>query len=207
MLHASKPRILVLLAIVFCGSFGMSARSNAQLLGSTLGWQYYAYGGIYTYPGGTTGGSFVVDGNVGGTFIGGTSFIYFDIIADDTSITFDYDVLTTGPDSWAFSAQSLAPTIHNGIAIDMLVGPLFAGVTIDPSTNMVGFDPSRISFTGNQIQVDWQGLPYDEDTIVKLNVSVRGANVPEGSSVVMFSGGLLATGIGALRRRRLRTSE
>jgi hypothetical protein len=207
MLHAVKRRVYILIAMMLFGCLGVSTRSDAQLMGSTLGWQYYAYGGPYSYPGGTTSGSFVVDGNVGGTFIGGTSFLFFDIIADDTSITFDYDITTVGPDFWASSPLSLAPTIHNGIAIDMLVGPLFVGVTIDPSTNMVGFDASRISFTGSQIQVDWQELPFDEDTIVKLNIAVRGGNVPEGSSVLMFSGGLLATGVGLLRRRRMRVTK
>jgi hypothetical protein len=71
----------------------------------------------------------------------------FSIIADETSITFDYRS-DAGGAGWAASDLSLAPSIHNGIAINFVSGGHFSGVSINPLTNMVGFDLSRISIAG-----------------------------------------------------------
>ena len=142
------------------------AQSGSGFLGSTLSWQYYAYGGAYT-----TSGTFVDNGGVGGTFIG-SSITYFTISADNSSITFNYSV-DNGTSPWSSSQLSLAPTIHNGIAIDIDSGPSVTSVTIDPSTNMAGFNASRISFTGSQIQVDWENLPFNPSTIVKLDLNSK----------------------------------
>ena len=181
----------VLLAFVL-----WSPPADASLMGSTLAWQYYAYGGPYNSDG-QTAGSWVVNGGVGGTFIGFSGPFYFDIIADDTSITFDY---IGEASTWSPSPLSLAPTVHNGLAIDLLSGPVFSNVTINPSTNMVGFDVSRFSFTGTQIQVDWENLSFNSDTIVKLDVTTGGPVIPEPSSLLLVGSGL--AGLVAARRRR-----
>jgi hypothetical protein len=170
----------------------------AGLMGSTVSWQYYYGGGAYTFPGGNTGGPFVVSGGVGGIFVGGSSYLYFQILAADTSITFDYSIGNVGSGTWSDSPLSLLPTIYNGVAIDMISGPALTGVTVDPLTNMVGFDASRVSFTGSQIQVDWVGLGFSTDTIVKLDVD-SGPTVPEPGSYLLFGSGLLAV---ALWRRK-----
>ncbi|BBO24868.1 MAG: hypothetical protein AMXMBFR19_23980 [Chthonomonadaceae bacterium] len=152
----------------------------AGLDGSTMGWQYYAYGGAYNSQ-----TNFVVGPGVEGNFAG-----YFDIDVDDTSITFDYMATST----WSTSSLSLSPTIYNGIAMRMVSGPAFSSVTIDASTNMVGFNSSRVSFTGSEIQVDWMDLSFTPDTIVKLNVNA----VPEPTSMAALALGSVAF----LRRRR-----
>jgi hypothetical protein len=183
------------LGLSFCAALLFTTPGRAELLGSTLSWQYYAFGGPYFFEGGQTQGTFVVDGGVGGTFIGNTAFRYFNIIADNTSITFDYSI-TNQQGPWSPSELSLAPTIHNGIAINLVSGPAFESVTINPATNMVGFDTSRISFTSGQIQVDWQNLEFNTGTIVKLDVVTA---VPEPASFVLFSSGLAALTL--LRKR------
>jgi hypothetical protein len=145
-----------------------------ELAGSapTYSWQYYAYGGPYSYFDGTSG-TFAATGGVVGSFIGESEYLYFNIIADPGSITLDYSVTNRAPGAWSPSALSLPPTIYNGIAFDLLSGPEITSVTIDPVTNMIGFDASRISFTATQIQVDWVELPFDNGTVVKLNVSTE----------------------------------
>src|SRR5262245_6195402 len=111
-----------------------------------MDWQYWFDGQAYTPP-----YTFVANGGNGGvvgTFTDGF-YVYFNIIVNANSITFDYSA-RTGGSTWLPGTLALPPTIHNGIAIDMLLGPEFQSVTIDPVTNMVGFDGSRVSFTGSQ---------------------------------------------------------
>lgn len=189
-------------ALCFWVAITPTLTARGDLLGSTLSWQYYAYGGPYKKPGWNSSGTFVDNGGIGGTFgglVSGEEWVYFNILADGTSITFDYSVLTGPTDPfllWSDSGLSLAPTIYNGLAINLVSGPAFSQVTIDPVTNMLGFDTSRFSFTGSQIQVDWANLNFSPGTIVKLDVQT----VPEPA---MLS--LLTLGAGALllvRRNR-----
>jgi uncharacterized repeat protein (TIGR01451 family) len=152
-------------------SASASSSVAGGFLGSTMSWQYYAYGGAYGSGDSCCSGTFV-DGDGGGTdtAIGGVP-IYFTISADDSSITFNYSVDSIGPDTWSASALSLSPTIYNGIAVNISSGPTLTSVTIDPSTNMAGFDATHVSFAGSQIQVDWQNLPFNTSTIVKLDLN------------------------------------
>jgi len=160
-------------------AIAIPAIAQAGMLGSTMGDQYYAYGGAYN---GQT--NFVVGAGIEDSFLN-----YYDLDIDNTSITFDYKIATT----WSSSPLSLAPTIYNGTAVRMVSGPTITNVTIDGATNMVGFNSSRLSFTGNEIQVDWADLSFDEDTIVKLNVET----VPEPASMTVLLGGALV----AMRRK------
>src|SRR5205085_4803948 len=80
---------------------------------------------------------------------------------------------------WSGSPLLLPPTIHDGIAINMVSGGVFTAVSINGATNMVGFDARRVSFTSSQIQVDWADLSFDRNTIVKLDVSATAVAAPE----------------------------
>jgi hypothetical protein len=110
----------LVLILVVAGS------ARADFLGSTMDWQYFAYGGPYTQP-----NVFVDNGGGVGTFVDTRGTAYFNIIADDNSITFDCSAFTSSLGRWTESTLSLPPTIHNGIAIDMISGPRFGSVTID----------------------------------------------------------------------------
>ena len=149
----------------------LSGAAHANLVGDLLGWQYYAYGGAYTS--GNASGQFSVTGasttTVSGAFDDGVTK-YFNIVSSPNTILFDYSV-TTRSNTWSPSTLSLAPTVHNGIVINLLSGSNFTSVTIDRSTTMAGFGAGNLSFTGKQIQVDWTGLPFDTSTRVALNVN------------------------------------
>ena len=147
----------------------------ADLTGDTLEWDYYAYGSIYQ-----VGNTWVVPGSGGNFGLSCCSVSYFNIFSDATSISFDY----TGSGTWSSSALSLAPTNYNGIAINLDSGAPFTSVTIDPATNMAGFNASRISFTANQIQVDWQNLSWSPSTVVTLDVN---ASTPEPAAITTFA--------------------
>ena len=176
-----------ILGLTLAAASGATSVANAGMLGSTESWQYFAYGGAYNSEQSYT----VTGGNVG-------SFLdYFDIIVDDNSITFDYS-RHNGTTTWSPSGLSLAPTISNGIAINMLSGPAFQSVTIDGATNLAGFNASRFSFTGNQIQVDWADLTFDSRTIVKFDINT--APVPEPETYALMLAGLGLVGFAARRK-------
>jgi len=180
--------------------FGMGVISRPAeaggLIGSTLEWQYYAGGGAYANNADSnTSGSFVDTGSgVGGTFIepftGSPDLTIFNIDATDSTITFDYSV---GPasDSWSNSRLSLAPTIYNGIAVNLYSAGTFLSVSIDPATNMPGFGPGDLSFTGNQIQVNWANLDFTNSPVVTLDVTLGPPGVPEPGTILLC----LASGV------------
>ncbi len=167
------------------------------MIGDDLGWQYYAYGGAVSGPGITSSGSFVDTGSgVGGTFFETiVPITYFNVDATNTAIIFDYSVNTEPGQSWGASSLSLSPTIYNGIAINMLSAGSFTGVTIDPATNMAGFNSSDVSFTSSQIQVNWAGLSFTTSTIVELDVGATASSVPEPGTWSMTLTGLIGCGL------------
>jgi hypothetical protein len=185
--------------------------ADAGLIGSDLGWQYYAGGGALgtsvgdvSVPGSVTGGSFIDSGGFGGEFIEPTlnedsepvALPVFDIDADDTTVTFDYSVST--PSSWSNSPLSLSPTIYNGIAIDLLSAGSFEDVTLDPATTMSGFSASNFSFTGDQIEIDWSGLSFDTSTVVTLDVTYSETSAtPEPATCTLMLLSLLGVGLAA----------
>jgi len=150
---------------------GAGAADAGGWVGAALGWQYYVYGSAYNGLGSPGQCKVQSTTTTCGTFTG-----YFNIITDKQSITFDYSPSGSGG-QWAKSDLSLPPTIHSGVAINLTSPGRILFVKIDPATNMVGFDNSRVSFTANQIQVDWQQLSYDSSTIVKLDVGVVDTHV------------------------------
>lgn len=115
----------------------------------------------------------------------------------DASILFDFTTALRGP-RW-----ETVP--FNGLVFNLLSGaPLeFISFSIDPSSTFEGFDLSRISFTGSEIAVNWQGLSYDSDTLLRINFDLPMAEVPEPATLSLLGLGIL--GAVAIRRRRPET--
>lgn len=83
---------------------------------------------------------------------------------------------------------------HNGPIFTSVLPHDIASATVDGSTTMAGFDDSRVSFTSNQILVNWAGLSYVDGTVVKINFSF----VPEPASAAL----LLVAGLALAARAR-----
>jgi len=70
-----------------------------------------------------------------------------------------------------FRAASWSADPFNGPVFEAQTPiPPITGVFINPATNMVGLDVSRISFTPNSVSINWNGLSFDASTIVSLDV-------------------------------------
>jgi hypothetical protein len=181
-----KVRKSLVVAALTAASVGLSSAAQATLLlGTTVDYQYY-------FPTSTTPVSFADNGNklVGAgvevSNIGG-GFGTMDI--SDTNIFIDFNQFN-GFNPQPFNGWKLTDLINNV--------PAITGVSINAATNMVGFGLSNISFTADQIVVNWTGLSFNSNTVVSLDVSA----VPEPSSYAMMLAGLGVMGFVARRRKR-----
>jgi len=76
--------------------------------------------------------------------------------------------------SWSPSQVSLNQNglfIENGNLLTFANASPITAVSIDASTNMVGFSPGDVTFNANNIAVNWPGLSFDGNTKVVLDVA------------------------------------
>ena len=170
-------------------AFGASSAGDAQSFdGSTLNYQYYFADSGTPYPA-ADNGSFVVGPGLEVTDVSDERAT-LDI--SGTNIFIDF-----------LNSSNWTPADFNGWVLSDETDNLAAilGVSIDPATNMSGFSLSNISFTGDSIIVNWQGLSFTDTTVVSLNVVFGAAAVPEPGTWAMMLLGFGAVGV-ALRRGR-----
>lgn len=184
----------ILCAALAASTLLVAGAASAQSFdGATLDYQYY-------YPDSTSpynnadNGSFVVGAGIEVTNIS-DNMGTLDI--SGTNILVDF----TGTSSWNGSS-------FNGWVLTDETDSLAAilGVTINPSTNMAGFSLSNVSWTGDTISVNWQGLSFDPSTVVSLDVSFGQTAVPEPSTWAMMLFGFGAAGF-SLRRSQRRKGQ
>jgi hypothetical protein len=177
--------ILALLAglAVFCPS---PAQASPLLWGRTVEYQYL-FPDINSNYLNASNGNYLVGP---GVEVANVSDQQATLDLSDTNLFVDY----------LFFTGYWVDTSFNGFRITDIFGqiPAFAGVTINPATNMSGFDASRISFDADHIWVNWHGLNFDANTIVSLDVNSNAVPDP-GSSLLLL--GMSLAGLRAWKRR------
>ena len=101
------------------------------------------------------------------------------------------------------SSPTWGTAAFNGI-IFTSPGPLgILGATVDAATTMAGFDNSRISFSSDQIFVNWNSFSYLDGTLVAIDFAVPVPAPPIGRSLPVFLAILLGVALGRRRSRML----
>lgn len=171
---------------------GAAAPANASLLGQDFSVNYRfpdlgtVYGSATWAPASFTVGA--------GTETVGDVEGVTNITVDFTGLSLSL-LLTTvlGNPTWnsvAFNGPVFTATAPHGLA----------GASVGAGTTMAGFDNSRVSFTGDEIRIDWNGLSYVSGTVVNVDFSFAPVAVPEPASAALLGLGLVA--LGAMRRRK-----
>ena len=113
----------------------------------------------------------------------------FNFISAGVQVDVNDDTIVTRLETTAFA------TDFNGFRLTVAgPDPGITSVTIDPPRAIPGFDASRLSFTGNSIMENIQGLQGTSLTSIVLDVQF--ATVPEPSSIALvILGGTLAAGV------------
>ena len=123
------------------------------------------------------------------TGIGGASL---DITA--TQIIFDFSL----PDS----TLNFLPGAFNGIVLTDVFGTIddFVGVSIDASSDWAAFEPSRVTFTGDSIAMNFESLSMADGQRLVLNVETAAVELPEPGTLALAA--LALVGIAAILRGR-----
>jgi hypothetical protein len=157
------------------------------LLGATILGEYY-------YPNTST-----VDQDLGDKVVNPTAVFDFSSAGGITFTISSNQIVTSGYVGGAASASYNGPvfTVVSG-------GAPITGVTIDPSTNVPGFNSSRVSFTSTSVSENVEGLTFPSDPNITLDLTF-GSSVPEPSTLILGSIAVLV-GLAVMRLNARRRS-
>ena len=161
----------------------VSTAAHAGLNGDTVNVKYYFPNSSSVYQ---DLGTQVVDSS-GAVF----NFMgYFSLNVSDTQIK-AYD--------FVFSSY-WTPSPFNGFVVTNLTNSFSGGYTVDPSTTMSGLtNPNVTLMSPNSVGVNWNGLSFNEKTVVTLNAV---SAVPEPETYALMLAGLGLVGTIARRRKQ-----
>lgn len=186
--HVMKIRSM---AGALLGAFALAGSAQAGLLGNTLG----ADPNFSTIGNLCCGGPFSAVVGAGVEFAPG-SFPDYNrnayVDASDTSIEYGQTDGTIYADA-TFNGFHYYDALN---AIDAILG-----VSINPATNLAGFDMSRVSFDANNVYINMQGLSAGTAHRVVIDLRFDAVTaVPAPASLALAGLGLLMLGASAKRR-------
>ena len=114
---------------------------------------------------------------------------WLDISDTNLLIRFSYDTYYYTADFLGFRVFDVFNTIA-----------AISDIVINPATNMLNFDMSRVTFDADNIWINFQGLEFTSDTIVSLDIIGGQQEIPEPGTLALLGFALLGMA-GALRRR------
>ena len=161
-----------------------SAPALAQFTGDTVN-------GTYKYPDNTT-----VFINLGNQVVSPTATFTFLTGTPNTTAAVGASTITL---SFSGTGDFTGATF-NGVTITDLTDSDIIGVELG-SSNVAGFDASRLSFTSNSVSLNLASLSTTSDSSIVANVLFSSSAVPELSTWVMMLVGFGGIGM-AMRRRR-----
>ncbi|MBX9632664.1 MAG: PEP-CTERM sorting domain-containing protein [Burkholderiales bacterium] len=116
--------------------------------------------------------------------------IAVDFSDDSLTLTLTNELLNSFWNTFAF----------NGIVFDSAVPLGLVAATVDTGlTTMPGFDDSRVSFTNNEILVNWQGLSSADGLVVAIDFAFQNNRVPEPGSLPLLAIVLAVFGVLSVR--------
>lgn len=175
-IQRTVPVLLLLFVVLLAAPLCTGA---SVLAGDTVGLTYdfptvstvYNNLGTVTVPGGFTS---IVDG-----------FVNVDVN--------DANIVVTVP-TIGFSAGDF-----NGFVLTDYSNSPITSVSIDPASTLSGFTAAGLSWTSNQIFVNWEGISFDPG-VLTLDISGGGGSVPEPATWLLLGSSLV--GLAAWRKRR-----
>jgi len=168
-----------------------TAASSAVLLGAEVTAQY-TYPDLATaYPDATYSPQPFIVGAGQDATISLENVTTFNVDFSDTALDLVFDTTLMNPDPTFTNAS------FNGLIFTSSNFNLIDSITIGATTNLAGFDLSRVSIVDDELRLNFAGLTYNTDTVIGLNFTP----VPEPGTWAMMLLGFGAVGF-AMRRRK-----
>ncbi|WP_137174661.1 PEP-CTERM sorting domain-containing protein [Massilia sp. HP4] len=186
-----KTRLLAMASVILLGSI---SSAHAGFIGRQLSVDYF-----YPNPSTPYGQSvetppvFIVGDGIE-TVVNVENVTSITVDVTDTSMQFDFSTSHPGP-TWLSNT-------FNGLIFNLISGNSFdfSTASIDSSSTFAGFDISRVDFNDSRVAINWQGLSYNSDTILRINFEPNATEVPEPATLSLLGLGFMSAV--AVRRRR-----